>query len=51
MAQHIARKRFGQNFLRDPNLARVAIDRAQLRPDDAPDKGIHPSELTTENDR
>ncbi|WP_245239828.1 helix-turn-helix domain-containing protein [Methylobacterium variabile] len=24
---------------------------AQLRPDDAPDKGIHPSELTTENDR
>ncbi len=24
---------------------------ARLRPDDAPDKGIHPSELTTENDR
>lgn len=24
---------------------------ARLRPEDAPDKGIHPSELTTENDR
>ncbi|WP_288581329.1 helix-turn-helix transcriptional regulator [uncultured Methylobacterium sp.] len=24
---------------------------ARLRPDDAPDKGIPPSELTTENDR
>ncbi len=24
---------------------------ARLRPDDAPDKGIHPNELTTENDR
>ena len=37
--------RFGQNFLRDPNLARVAIDRAALRPDDVvlevgPGRGI-----------
>mgnify|MGYP006276897487 CR=1 FL=1 len=37
--------RFGQNFLRDPNLARVAIDRAHLRPDDValevgPGRGI-----------
>ncbi|KMO20064.1 hypothetical protein SQ03_06505 [Methylobacterium platani JCM 14648] len=24
---------------------------ARLRPDGAPDRGIHPSELTTENDR
>jgi 16S rRNA (adenine1518-N6/adenine1519-N6)-dimethyltransferase len=38
-------QRYGQNFLRDPNLARVAIDRAGLRPDDVvlevgPGKGI-----------
>ncbi len=38
-------QRFGQNFLRDPNLARVAIDRAELRPADValevgPGKGI-----------
>ena len=38
-------QRYGQNFLRDPNLARVAIDRAALRPDDVvlevgPGKGI-----------
>jgi len=38
-------QRYGQNFLRDPNLARVAIDRAELRPDDVvlevgPGKGI-----------
>lgn len=37
--------RFGQNFLRDPNLARVAIDRADLRPADVvlevgPGRGI-----------
>ena len=37
--------RFGQNFLRDPNLARVAIDRAGLRRDDVvlevgPGRGI-----------
>ncbi|MGI9188490.1 MAG: 16S rRNA (adenine(1518)-N(6)/adenine(1519)-N(6))-dimethyltransferase RsmA, partial [Gaiellales bacterium] len=38
-------QRFGQNFLRDPNLARVAIDRAELRADDVvlevgPGRGI-----------
>lgn len=38
-------QRFGQNFLRDPNLARVAIDRAELGPADValevgPGKGI-----------
>ena len=38
-------QRFGQNFLRDPNLARVAIDRAALQPNDVvlevgPGKGI-----------
>jgi 16S rRNA (adenine1518-N6/adenine1519-N6)-dimethyltransferase len=38
-------QRYGQNFLRDPNLARVAIDRADLRADDVvlevgPGKGI-----------
>ena len=27
-------QRYGQNFLRDPNLARVAIDRADLVADD-----------------
>ena len=37
--------RYGQNFLRDPNIARVAIDRAALRPDDVvlevgPGRGI-----------
>ena len=37
--------RFGQNFLRDPNLARVAVDRAGVRADDVvlevgPGRGI-----------
>jgi 16S rRNA (adenine1518-N6/adenine1519-N6)-dimethyltransferase len=37
--------RLGQNFLRDPNLARVAIERAGVRPDDVvlevgPGRGI-----------
>ncbi|MGI9117062.1 MAG: 16S rRNA (adenine(1518)-N(6)/adenine(1519)-N(6))-dimethyltransferase RsmA [Gaiellales bacterium] len=38
-------QRYGQNFLRDPNIARVAIDRAGLRADDVvlevgPGRGI-----------
>ena len=38
-------QRYGQNFLRDPNLARVAIDRAELQSTDVvlevgPGKGI-----------
>jgi 16S rRNA (adenine1518-N6/adenine1519-N6)-dimethyltransferase len=37
--------RLGQNFLRDPNLARLAVDRAGVRPDDValevgPGRGI-----------
>lgn len=44
--------RFGQNFLRDPNLARVAIERAGLLPTDVvleigPGKGILTTQLAT----
>ncbi|MGC9518691.1 MAG: 16S rRNA (adenine(1518)-N(6)/adenine(1519)-N(6))-dimethyltransferase RsmA [Desulfuromonadaceae bacterium] len=31
---HRARKRFGQNFLRDPNIIRTIISAAQLQPED-----------------
>jgi Dimethyladenosine transferase (rRNA methylation) len=32
--RHIARKRFGQNFLSDPNIIRKIVEAIRPRPDD-----------------